>query len=59
MKTLDIRPVTEQELTPEEFLKLMKNNRSAVKSSKIVAPRLGEQGFGKIRVVRKFNLNIP
>ncbi len=53
MKALLMKPKTEQDLTPAEFIELIRTNRDVIRSSKIIPPKLGEKGFGKIRVTRK------
>ncbi|WP_126962489.1 hypothetical protein [Xanthomonas arboricola] len=47
---LEARAITERILTPLEFVKLDKDERDAVHSASIVAPRLGESGFGGVKV---------
>jgi len=37
-------------LSAKEFLRLAQNNRSSIKSSKVIPPKLGSSGFGKIIV---------
>jgi hypothetical protein len=37
-------------MTAGEFIKLVKTNPSAIKSSKVIPPKVGEKGFGKIHV---------
>lgn len=37
-------------LSPEAFLELSRHSPQAIKSSRIVPPRLGGPGFGKIEV---------
>ncbi len=50
MNEINLYPQKDILLTPEEYLKLVEKDRSAVKSAKIVPPKLGEKGFGKLRV---------
>ncbi len=49
----DIAPleiVREEDLGPEEFLKLVKRFAVEIQTVQIQAPRMGEGGFGKLRV---------
>ncbi len=40
-------------MTPQQFINTFSKNRSGIRSSKIVPPKIGERGFGKIAVIRK------
>ena len=48
--TFDLFPKTHKDVTPREFLKLSAAERRNIKTSRILAPRLGSRNFGKIRV---------
>jgi len=48
--TLDAMPVSRETLKAAQFLKLVNKNPGLIKSSRIVAPRLGEHGFGGVLV---------
>jgi hypothetical protein len=39
-----------QLLTPTAFLRLLKTNREAIRTSHFIAPKIGSRGFGKIFV---------
>ena len=39
-----------KDLSGSQFLKLVKDNPTSIKSSTVVPPKLGSGGFGKIRV---------
>jgi len=47
---LDLLPVREEELSPQDFIELTQENPSVIASSRIKMPRLGEAGFGCIHV---------
>jgi len=49
-KTYHSYPVIEEELTAEEFIKLYKSNKEIIKSASPVLPKLGNFGYGKIKV---------
>ena len=48
--TIDIFPVKDEDLTPEEFIELVEKNPSLIERSSIIHPRLGGRGFGRIHV---------
>ena len=37
-------------MTPRRFVKLAETNKSSIKSVKIIPPKLGRKGFGKLAV---------
>ncbi len=43
----------QEKLTPRQFVKDHRTNINNIQSVKIVPPKLGQKGFGKITVVRK------
>ena len=43
----------EEKVTPGQFLKRSISNKNNTQSVKIIPPKLGEKGFGKIAVTRK------
>lgn len=47
---IEVRPVQEETLNPEEFIELLEKNPSMIGSSRIITPRLGSKGFGSIHV---------
>ncbi len=53
MKTLDIFPVTEGTLSFEKFVSLTEEERAKIEEVRILPPRLGRSGFGKIIVKYK------
>lgn len=44
---------TEDVLTPAQYLRLSESERENIKSTCIIAPKLGGHDFGKIKVTRK------
>lgn len=44
-----------EELSPENYLKLLQSDENNIESVEIVPPKLGEHNFGKIKV----NYKIP
>ncbi len=48
--TIDIFPVKEECLAPEEFLALLEKNPTMIERSTFMPPKLGAKGFGTIRV---------
>lgn len=52
-KTYDTKASMEEMLSPQEFLRLKDSERENIKSAQIVPPKLGQHGFGKIKVTRK------
>lgn len=55
MDTIDLKPKEFIDLDPAEFLKRFEKERSKFSSFRIVVPKLGSSGFGKIRG----NLKVP
>lgn len=53
MNTLDLFPVTEEEISFKKFLSLTEEEKEAVESFRLIPPRLGQAGFGKIIVQYK------
>jgi hypothetical protein len=47
---LEARPVTEEVLPATQYATLSDADRARIKEAKIVAPKLGEKGFGGIQV---------
>jgi|GEM_PF-1824656 len=47
---LDLLPVTEEELSPQAFIDLVRENPRLIARSRITPPQLGKPGFGSIRV---------
>lgn len=52
-KTYDAKASMEEILSPQEFLNLKGHERENIKSVQIVPAKLGQSGFGKIKIVRK------
>lgn len=52
-KPLEMRLITEEWLSPEQYLKLSDSDRQNIKSTQIVPPNLGDRHFGKIKITRK------
>ena len=50
---LEVRPITEEVLTPSQYTKLSADEKAKIKDVKIVAPKLGDRGFGGVRVIYK------
>lgn len=48
--TIDVFPVNEECLSAKEFIELVEKSPWLIKRSRIVAPKLGEKGFGSIEV---------
>ena len=48
--TYDLFPRSHKDLTPSEFLRITPEEKRNIKSVRIVAPRLGSDSFGKIRI---------
>lgn len=48
--TFDLFPKTHKDVTPREFLRLANADRSNIKSTRIIAPRIGSRNFGRIRI---------
>ena len=51
--TLEVVPRTKELISVKEFLDLSDSERNEIKWAKIVPPKLGQKGFGKILIVRK------
>lgn len=47
---LEARAVTEEAISPREFVALTEKQRAAIKSADFVPPRLGDKDFGKVLV---------
>ncbi len=45
-----VSPLLQEDLTPREFLELYKAAAGVIKETKVIPPKLGEPGFGRIRV---------
>ena len=52
-KPLEAIPRTKELISLEEFLALSDTDRSEFKTIRIVPPKIGQKGFGKMLVVRK------
>lgn len=52
-EVLDARPITEEVLSPQQFISLKKEERAKIKSQVIVPPTLGSKNFGGILVKYK------
>jgi hypothetical protein len=50
---LEAFPTKEEVLTPKQFVALTERDKSNIKEVRIVAPRLGDRGFGGIKVIYK------
>lgn len=48
--TIDVFPVKEEFLRPEEFLELVEKNPALIERSTFMPPKLGGKGFGSIHV---------
>jgi len=55
MSTAEIQldPVYTETLTPKRFLELYAKGFADVRTIKVIPPRLGSEGFGKILIWRK------
>jgi len=42
--------LNKEKLSPSEYLRLTEKDRSAIKSSRIIPPKLGSDSFGEIEV---------
>ncbi len=51
--TFDLFPVTEKNLTAEEFLSLTEEERGKIRCVKIIPPRIGRRDFGGFKVTMK------
>lgn len=49
---IDVKPVTEEVVSPHRYLQMMKDHghKASIKESVVVAPKLGEKGFGGVLV---------
>ncbi len=56
-KTLYLHKINEEILSPREFLNLKSSDRDNISRAEVIPPRLGQNGFGKIRVRYKRPLN--
>lgn len=52
-RVYDASAVSEEIVTPQEYLKLRESDRENIKSAQIVPPKLGQKHFGKIKIIRK------
>jgi hypothetical protein len=50
MKAIPLYPKTKRALTPLEFIELSPEEREKIKVVRIIPPKLGKWGFGKILV---------
>jgi len=50
---LDVDDFYSELVDPEEFIRIFNQERDTIERAEIVPPKLGEGGFGRIRVVRK------
>lgn len=41
-------------MSPQKFLKLLRENRGCIKSSKFIAPELGTNSFGEVYVEYRY-----
>jgi hypothetical protein len=45
-----VSPLLQEDLTPKEYLELYKDAPGIIKETRIIPAKLGEAGFGRIRV---------
>lgn len=48
--TVDVFPVRDEDLSPQEFIDLVEKHPSLIERSRIIPPVLGSKGFGTIHV---------
>jgi hypothetical protein len=53
---IDVEDLYSELVEPGEFIRIFNEERESIARVEIVPPRLGESGFGKIRVVRKYSV---
>ncbi len=58
-RIIDTVVVDREVLSPDEFLRKIEKERSAIKSSRIVAPKLGRPGFGGVEVEYNYPIFRP
>lgn len=44
-------------ITPREFIRIVRKEPGSIESSRVIPPKIGSKGFGKIRVNRKTSVN--
>lgn len=47
-------PVKEEDVSPEEFLRMDEHEKANIKESRIIPPKLGSNGWGKIHISYNF-----
>ena len=50
---LELLPVTEKDITADEYLNLTDEERAGIKDVKIIPPRIGARDFVRFRVTMK------
>jgi hypothetical protein len=48
--TIHLNKITEESLSPKEFIKLKAGDKINISFTEVIPPRLGQKNFGKIRV---------
>ena len=48
--TIHLNKITEESLSPMEFIKLKAGDKVNISFTQVIPPRLGQKDFGKIRV---------
>ncbi|MCS6804813.1 MAG: hypothetical protein RMM98_08865 [Acidobacteriota bacterium] len=53
---IDIKDLYSEVVSTEEFIRIFNEERDTIEQVKIIPLRLGERGFGRIQVTRKYLL---
>ena len=53
---INLEDLCSELVEPEEFIRIFNEERESIARVEVVPPKLGESGFGKFRVVRKYSV---
>jgi hypothetical protein len=53
MPTVELASFYTEEVTPDEYIRIFRDERDKIDSAQIVPPQLGQKGFGYILIVKK------
>jgi len=53
MPTVELDSFYTEEVTPDEYIRIFRDERDKIDSAQIVLPQLSQKGFGYILIVKK------
>jgi hypothetical protein len=53
MSAIELDPLYTEEVTPAEYIRIFQKERDKIDSAHIVPARIGQEGFGRIVIIKK------